>query len=309
MSNAQDTAMAPATPSNYKSIQTNADTKTIEDFRTYTQDEDTPARVIEHYRDMRRFQTVEFYEKMEKKYSFENGTYRKLMTIEEAFVELENYVDASDPDLDLPNLLHLLQTAEGIRKANHPDWLQLTGLLHDMGKIMFLWGTGEDGQDGYSPNGKQWALGGDTFVVGCHIPSEAVVFPEFNELNPDMHNERYNTEYGIYDRHCGLDVLKFAWGHDEYMYRMLVANDAKLPREALDMIRYHSAYPWHDKGAYQHLMKDEDNDRIKWVQLFNKFDLYTKDGDNELRGEKMQEIWPYYKGLLEKYGLGGKLKW
>jgi inositol oxygenase len=208
-----------------------------------------------------------------------------------------------------PNLLHLLQTAEGIRKANHPDWLQLTGLLHDMGKIMFLWGSGEDGQDGYSPNGKQWALGGDTFVVGCRIPDEAVVFPEFNELNPDMHDERYNTTHGIYELNCGLDALKFAWGHDEYMYRMLVANDAKLPREALDMIRYHSAYPWHDKGAYEHLMKDGDFERMKWVQLFNKFDLYTKDGDNELRGDKMQELWPYYKGLIEKYGLGGKLKW
>lgn len=53
-------------------------------------------------------------------------------------------------------LSSLLQTAEGIRKANHPDWLQLVGLLHDMGKIMFLWGTITDGQDGYSPNGKQW---------------------------------------------------------------------------------------------------------------------------------------------------------
>jgi hypothetical protein len=30
-----------------------------------------------------------------------DGKYRKLMTIEEAFVELENYIDASDPDLDL----------------------------------------------------------------------------------------------------------------------------------------------------------------------------------------------------------------
>lgn len=211
--------------------------------------------------------------------------------------------------LPQPNILHLLQTAEGIRKANHPDWLQLTGLLHDMGKIMFLWGTGEDGQDGYSPNGKQWALGGDTFVVGCRIPSEAVVFPQFNDLNPDMHDEKFNTKYGIYKPHCGLDALKFAWGHDEYMYRMLVANNTRLPREALDMIRYHSAYPWHDKGAYTHLMKDEDYERMQWVQLFNKFDLYTKDGDNELRGDKMKEIWPYYKELLEKYGLGGKLKW
>ena len=63
--------------------------------------------------------------------------------------------DASDPDLDLPNKLHLLQTSEGIRRAGHPDWFVLVGLLHDMGKIMFLWGNGEDGQDGYSPNGKR----------------------------------------------------------------------------------------------------------------------------------------------------------
>jgi hypothetical protein len=41
---------------------------------------------------MRRFQTVDFYRKMEEKYSFENGKYRRLMTIEEAFAELEHYV-------------------------------------------------------------------------------------------------------------------------------------------------------------------------------------------------------------------------
>lgn len=35
-----------------------------------------------------------------------------------------------------------------------------------------------------------------------------------------------------------------------------------------------------------------------------------KDEGHELRGEKTQkELWPYYRGLLEKYGLGGKLKW
>jgi inositol oxygenase len=42
----------------------------------------------------------------------------------------------------------MLQTAEGIRKAGHPDWMQLTGLIHDMGKLMFLWGTEKDGQVG-----------------------------------------------------------------------------------------------------------------------------------------------------------------
>lgn len=295
----------PTIPTDFGAIKTN--NKADDAFRVYESDTSAP-RVVEHYRDMRQFQTVDFYRKMEKKYDFANGKYRRLMTIEEAFIELENYVDASDPDLDLPNLLHLLQTAEGIRRAGHPDWMQLTGLLHDMGKIMFLWGTSEDGQDGRSPNGKQWALGGDTFVVGCNIPDDAVVFPEFNKLNPDMANPAYKTEYGIYDPQTGIDNLMFAWGHDEYMYRMLVANGTTIPREGLDMIRYHSAYPWHDKGAYKHLMAPEDEERIHWVQLFNKFDLYTKDADNDLR-EKTDELWLYYKGLLEKYGLNGKLKW
>lgn len=176
-----------------------------------------------------------------------------------------------------------------------------------MGKIMFLWGDGEIGQDGYSSDGKQWALGGDTFVVGCKLP-EAVVFPEFNSLNPDMTDERYNTECGMYTPHCGLDKLRFAWGHDEYMYRMLVANEIPIPPEGLDMIRYHSAYPMHDKGAYKHLLLPEDELRLKWVQKFNRFDLYTKDDANDIRRE-MDQIWPYYKDLLEKYGLGGKLKW
>jgi inositol oxygenase len=210
--------------------------------------------------------------------------------------------------MDLPNKLHLLQTAEGVRRDGHPDWLQLVGLLHDMGKIMFLWGTGEDGQDGYSPNGKQWALGGDTFAMGCRIPGDAVVFPQFNSLNPDMNDPLYNTLYGMYEPHCGLDKISWAWGHDEYMYRMLVANDACIPREGLDMIRYHSAYPLHDKGAYRHLLKPEDEGRIEWIRLFNRFDLYTKDENNDLR-ENVDDLWPYYKGLLEKFGLGGSLKW
>ena len=258
------------------------------------------------YKMMRENHTVAFYDKMEAKYSFAKGG-RRRMTIKQAFVELEDYIDASDPDLSLPNLIHLLQTAEGIRKDGHPDWFQLVGLLHDMGKIMFLWGTGEDGQDGLSPTGQQWALGGDTFVrasaiclwscglllpnffrspnralciralcfsvcqvVGCAIP-DCVVFPELNGLNPDMQNEKLNTPSGMYEPGCGLDALKFAWGHDEYMWRMLTANGCTIPKEGLDMIRYHSAYPMHDKGAYKELLRAEDEPRLEWIRCFNQY--------------------------------------
>ena len=114
----------------------------------------------------------------------------------------------------------------------------MVGLIHDMGKIMFLWGKPEDGQEG-TADGAQWALGGDTWVVGCELP-DTMVFPEYNILNPDMSNKSYNTECGIYTPQCGFDSLEFAYGHDEYMYQMLVANDIKLPKEGLAMIRLHS---------------------------------------------------------------------
>jgi len=59
------------------------------DFRGY---DSTKQRVLDHYRDMRTSQTVEFYRRMEKKYTFDEGQYRALMTIAEAFDELEHYV-------------------------------------------------------------------------------------------------------------------------------------------------------------------------------------------------------------------------
>ena len=67
---------------------------------------------------------------------------------------------------------------------------------------------------------EQWGMVGDVFVVGCKLPSSCV-YPEFNALNPDMNDERYNTATGIYEEGCGLDNLELAWGHDEYLYQVL----------------------------------------------------------------------------------------
>lgn len=65
----------PHVPTDFQFIQTNSNTKAQEEFRSYD-DINTPPRVLEHYRDMRMHQTVEFYERMEQKYSFDNGKYR-----------------------------------------------------------------------------------------------------------------------------------------------------------------------------------------------------------------------------------------
>lgn len=80
----------PDIPTNLDEIKTSSE-KANSDFRVYTQ-ETSESRVINHYREMRMGQTVAFYRRMEQKYSFENGNYRSLMTMEEAFEELEHYV-------------------------------------------------------------------------------------------------------------------------------------------------------------------------------------------------------------------------
>ena len=96
------------------------------------------------------------------------------------------------------------------------------------------------------------------FRLSCPVDIFSVQYG----LSSSLENmPKYNTKYGIYKPNCGLDELKFAWGHDEYMYRMLSSNaSCSLPQEGLDMIRYHSAYPLHDKNAYEHLLKKDGTD-------------------------------------------------
>lgn len=61
--------------------------------------------------------------------------YEKLNKVELSIWEccelLNNVVDDSDPDIEEPQIEHLLQTAEAIRK-DYPneDWLHLTALVH-----------------------------------------------------------------------------------------------------------------------------------------------------------------------------------
>lgn len=72
-------------------LQANKGKSEAAEFRAYD-DALQQQHVLNHYRDMRTYQTVDFYRRMEAKYSFDDGKYRALMTIEEAFDKLEDYV-------------------------------------------------------------------------------------------------------------------------------------------------------------------------------------------------------------------------
>lgn len=253
------------------------------EFRNY----EDPARdsVREFYRQNHMHQSLAFAR--EKKADF-GRLNRKEMGIWEACEYLNELIDESDPDTDLSQLEHLLQTSEAIRADGHPDWFVLSGLIHDLGKILCLWDE------------PQWAVVGDTFPLGCAF-SDKVVYPEYFELNPDFKVPEYSTECGIYEKNCGLDKVTMSWGHDEYIY---LAAGKYLPVEAQYMLRYHSFYAAHREGAYQHLMNDQDREMFKWVKAFNPYDLYSKAD----QAPNVKELRPIYEEMIAKY-FPAKLQW
>src|SRR2546428_9214788 len=226
-----------------------------ESFRNYRAE--ARASVRELYRLNHRFQTVEFVRAKQAEFL---PKARRVMGIWEAMEFLDTLVDDSDPDTELPQIEHLLQTAEAIRRDGHPRWFVLTGLLHDLGKILCLFGE------------PQWAVVGDTFPVGCAF-SDRVVYPELFAENPDSELPEYQSRCGVYEEGCGLKNVDLSWGHDEYLYH--VVKDY-LPESALYMIRYHSFYAAHREGAYDHLMDGNDREMFQWVRAFNPYDLYSK---------------------------------
>src|SRR5215510_3000271 len=173
--------------------------------------------VREFYRLNHRHQTYDFVQAKKKDFL---SLSRRRMGIWEAMEFLNTLVDDSDPDTDLSQLEHLLQTAEQIRRDGHPRWFILTGIVHDLGKILCLWDE------------PQWAVVGDTFPVGCAY-SDTIVFHRYFTDNPDSENPRYQTRLGVYEEGCGLDKVHLSWGHDEYIYH--IAKD-HLPEEGLYML-------------------------------------------------------------------------
>lgn len=250
--------------------------KKREEFRDYRAE--ARASVKEFYRLNHTRQTRQFVLKKQRQYLSKD---RAKMGIWEAMEYLNTLVDDSDPDTDLSQIEHLLQTAEACRRDGRPRWFILTGLVHDLGKILCLWGE------------PQWAVVGDTFPVGCAF-SPKIVFPEFFAGNPDSRVPEYSTRLGIYAEGCGLEHVNLSWGHDEYIYQVL---KDYLPEEARYMLRYHSFYPAHLEGEYQYLMNDHDKEMFRWVREFNQYDLYSKSDQRP----SVRELRPYYDALIAEY--------
>ena len=252
-------------------------------FREY---DAAPDGVKELYRLNHQHQTFDYVVAQQAKY---RPGQHESVPMWESLDRLNELVDDSDPDTDLPQIQHALQTAEKIRQDGGPDWMQLVGLIHDAGKMLCFYGE------------PQWAVVGDTFPVGCAW-SDNIVYPEFFALNPDRLRPEFQTELGVYEEGCGLDQVRISWGHDEYLYRVL--RDSKLPEAALAMVRYHSFYAWHREEAYGRLTNASDAARLESVRAFNVYDLYSKAD----AAPNVAELRPSYQRLIDAY-LPSQIPW
>lgn len=257
--------------------------KSESEYRQY--DAKANTGVAEFYRINHEKQTLAYVLSKEKQYF---GLTRGNKSIWEAAEYLNALVDDSDPDTDLTQIEHLLQTSEAIRKDGHPRWMVLVGFIHDLGKCLCLYGE------------PQWGVVGDTFPVGCAW-SDQVVFPEYFKGNPDANVPEYQSKYGIYEPNCGLENVHMSFGHDGYIAEVM---RPYLRDEALYMLRFHSFYAWHRHGAYQHLEDEKDKAMIEWVKKFNPYDLYSKGHSKP----DLKQLKPYYDDLFAEF-LPEKISW
>jgi inositol oxygenase len=252
------------------------------EFRDYAA---TRPGVAAFYRENHARQTLDFVQARKAAYL---PLRRRRMGVWEALDYLGQVVDESDPDLELPQIDHALQTAEALRRDGRPRWMVLTGFIHDLGKVLCLFGE------------PQWAVVGDTFPVGCAF-SPKIVHAEFFADNPDTRVPAYSTPTGIYGPGCGLDRVHLSWGHDEYLYHVVRDH---LPEEALAIIRYHSFYAWHREGEYSFLTDERDRRLLRFVQDFNAYDLYSKSAERP----DQAALRPFYEELVAEW-LPPDLQW
>jgi len=134
-------------------------TKKKEEFRNY-EDSARQERVENFYREQHTNQDYEYVmKKREEHLKFD----KCVKTVWEMAEYLDTVTDDSDPDTDLTQLMHAIQTAEACRKA-YPDddWMHVAAFIHDLGKILLV--NDESLKISGDP---QWAVVGDTYPVGC----------------------------------------------------------------------------------------------------------------------------------------------
>jgi inositol oxygenase len=297
-------------------------------FRNYSSSNENN-QVEKTYKNMLQNQTIEFV--LEKKKFYKNNP-NLVINIWDTIDKLDSIIDDSDPDSELPQIVHAYQTSISLKNKSldlfyikslfsklewdnlteskriyfsksiknfynnicNWDWLPLIGLIHDMGKVLLLDEFGKL---------DQWAVVGDTFPVGYKL-SPAYIYQQkgYHLKNESLIKNNYNK--GI-----GFNNLLMSWGHDEYLASVLEKNKTFLSKEAIYIIRFHSFYSWHSPKdsirGYTDLADDFDWYMLPLLKFFQKSDLYSKTRNIP----EINEIKKEFNILIDKYFLSHLINW
>jgi len=272
-------------------------------YRNYNESNN---KIRETYKKMLQNQTLENVQ-LCKKNLIENQPYK--VNIWDLLIKLNTIVDDSDPDTNLPQIIHLHQTAQSIKNNyiyhdyklfdipikklfSNEEWCQLPEkyqLLYNTTipklykhitdwRWFILVGFIHDlGKILLLPeygNNPQWKVVGDTFPLGAKLSKN---YPFYNE---NYHINNPDLIIDTFINNTGFDNMIFSWGHDEYLAKILELNNTNLPKEAIYIIRYHSFYSWHSPSTnirgYTNIASEKDWFMLPLLKCFQKSDLYSK---------------------------------
>jgi len=247
--------------------------------------------------------------------------------------KMDDIIDESDPDTDVPQSVHAYQTGESIyenyfidnklKKINIKDifskdeWANLPNdiqLLYEEKKYIdklyekitdwewfrlvgYIHDLGKILLLPEFGNLPQWSVVGDIFPVGCDF-SQSNIFYEQKYHEQSLDYNKFDKP-GIYKQKCGLEKLYMSYSHDYYLYNILKKNKVLIPDEGLYIIRFHSFYAWHTPKnniqGYTNFANNYDWYMLPLLKLFQKSDLYSK-------STAIPDLQPAkYLQLLQKY--------
>ena len=130
----------------YGGNKSNKETTAFRDYENALQVQPTVAAL---YKENHEKQTLEHVLAMKEKYKRLDKAY---LGIWEVLEKLNGLVDDSDPDIQMPQTIHALQSAEAARRDGQPRWMILTALIHDLGKYLYFmdedqWNVSNDYMD------------------------------------------------------------------------------------------------------------------------------------------------------------------
>ena len=255
-----------------------------EEFRLY--DATAQPGVAEFYRLNHENQTVDYVLGKEKEYF---GLNKGKKTIWEAAEFLNTLVDDSDPDTDLTQIEHLLQTSEAIRRDGHPRWMVLTGFHARPGQVPVPVWRAAVGRGG------RYVSGGVRVVEGHRVPGVL-------RQEPGPQRARVSDEV----RHLRAELRAGERAHVIRARRLHRRSD-----EALHAGRSRStccASTRSTRGTatarIEHLCNDKDRAMLEWV-LSSISTTSTRRGTTK---PNVKELKPYYDDLFAEF-LPAKMAW